>query len=124
SQSGEDQPRRFTAGEGAELLLSLGAAEEHQPEVSSDEAAVLAGAEVPQPLLGGAILLSQLLVMVLREVSRSGLVSPLRLARVGRYLTHHDLQQRRLADTVRPHDHQAIAALDFETYIVQDLVVA
>jgi hypothetical protein len=55
--------------------------------------------------------LLDLLVVVLREVAGLRLVPPLDLAGVGRQLAHDDLEQRRLADAVRAHDHQPVAAL-------------
>ncbi len=122
-QAAEHKPRRLATGQGAKALFAVVAGKQHQSHVPPDEAPVLARTKVPEPLLGRAVGLLQLFVVVLREVARMALVSPLDLAMVRFKLAHHDLEQRGLTDPVGPHDDQAVASADLKVYPMQHLLV-
>src|SRR5690606_3795955 len=61
---------------------------------------------------------------VLREVAGVRLVTPLDRAGISLRIPHDDLQEGRLPDPVRTHDHQPIAALHAEIDPVEDLLLA
>ena len=62
--------------------------------------------------------------MILCEIRRMGLVSPLGLALIGLELAHHDLEEGGLADAIRPHDRQPFAALHQEIHTMEHPVLA
>ena len=121
-QATEDQAYRLPARQGAQALLAVVPAEEDETHVTPDESPILTGAEVPEPLLGGLVRVVELLVMVLGEVARMGLVAPLHRPGVGFQLPHDDLQQGRLSDAVRAEDGQTIAPVHREVDPVEHLV--
>ena len=61
--------------------------------------------------------------MVLGEVARPDLVSPLRFARICAQLADRDLEQGRLADAVGSDDGQAVSPTHVEADVGQYLVV-
>src|SRR5207244_465391 len=83
---------------------------EDEPELRAHVTDGLAGARVPEPALdrGRRARLGE--ALVLRKVPGPRLVAPRRLARVGRDLAHHDLEERGLADAVGADDGDAVAA--------------
>ena len=122
-QPAEDEPRCFTARQGAHLLLTIVPREEHESHLPSDETTIPAGAEPPEPLLGRFLGVLEQLLVVLLEVARMRLVSPLDLPLVCLEIAHQNLQQSGLADSVRPHDRQAVASLHAQIHASKDLVV-
>ena len=62
--------------------------------------------------------------MILWEIAGVGLVSPLDLAFIRIELTHDDLQERGLANAVRPHDREPFATLHQEIHTMEHVVVS
>src|SRR5205823_5701674 len=98
--------------------------EEDVAELAADEADRLARRGLPEPRLDRLLPAARELAMVLREVARAGFVAPAHAPRIGRQLADGDLEQRRLADPVRPDDREAIAPFHLERDVLEHLVVA
>ncbi len=63
-------------------------------------------------------------MVVLGKVAGVSFISPFHLALVRLQLAHDDLEQRGLADPVRPHDHQAVTPPDLEIHTMEHFLVA
>ena len=105
-----DSARRLAPRQGLELFLGLVAGEQHTGKLVAHEADVLSGTGLVDPSLGGLVVGFQLITMILSEVAGMGFVAPFNFAGIRLELTHHDLQQRRLADSVRTHDREPVTA--------------
>ena len=137
-QAAEHQPRRFPTGKRAEPLVGVVAGEEDHPHPAAREARPLPLAVVADPRLGGPpfrrpgrasrpgagpVRSPQVVLRVLREVAGPGLVPPIHRALVRLQASHHDLEQRRLADPVGPHNGQTVPPPDPQVDVPEHLVV-
>ena len=123
-ESGEDQPSGLAAGEARDLFLDLIAREEHLGELGADPADGLAGTGGAEPALHGALGIREEFAVILGEVAREDLVTPLDGSGIGLEMAHDDLEQGGLADPVGSDDRQSVAAAEVEGDPVEDLLVA
>ncbi len=85
---------------------------------------VLPGQKARDPVLCGVVRTLELLLVILREVTRVRLVSPLHGSIIGLEVPHDDLEERRFSNSVRSHDRDPVPPVHGQVDPVQHFVVA
>ena len=112
SDTTEDEPGRFAAGQCAHLLFPVVLSEQHQAHLGSHEAAVPTCTEIPEPLLRCFFTTLECFLVILGEIAQVGFIAPLDFALISFELAHHNLQQRGLSNPIGAHDRDAISPMN------------